>query len=162
MNHPRVFVNMASSTDGKITTRTRGACSLGSDDDRALTERLRERADAMVIGPGTIRIDSRIKQVRDQDPRGEFIRSHCPELAQVPEAYIAEPHTMPSDVQRAVGCIIGKRYPAPIVKHKSAYREARARISRVRSTAVAREVAEKALDKHGSRRKPQRPRRKRA
>ena len=53
-------------------------------------------------------------------------------------------------------------YPAPIVEHKSAYREARSRISKVRSTAVARDAAAEVLDKHGSRRRPQRPQRKRA
>lgn len=59
MNRPHVFVNMASSVDGKITTRTREAFSLGSDEDRAMMELLRERADAVLIGAGT---------VRDEDP----------------------------------------------------------------------------------------------
>lgn len=59
MNYPHVFVNMASSIDGKITTRTREAFSLGSDDDRVMMETLRERADAVMIGAGT---------VRDEDP----------------------------------------------------------------------------------------------
>lgn len=59
MKRPHVFINMASSIDGKITTRDREDFSLGSDDDRAMMELLRERADAVLIGAGT---------VRDEDP----------------------------------------------------------------------------------------------
>ena len=59
MNRPHVFVNMASSIDGKITTRNREVFSLGSSEDRSMMELLRERADAVLVGAGTI---------RDEDP----------------------------------------------------------------------------------------------
>jgi deoxyribodipyrimidine photo-lyase len=56
-----------------------------------------------------------------------------PELARVPDEYLAEPWTMPPDVQRNAGCAIGRDYPAPIVDHPQARREALARFAAARS-----------------------------
>jgi deoxyribodipyrimidine photolyase len=42
----------------------------------------------------------------------------------VPDRYLAEPWTMPPEVQRQAGCVIGEDYPAPIVDHAEARREA--------------------------------------
>jgi deoxyribodipyrimidine photo-lyase len=58
------------------------------------------------------------------DPDGRYVRTHVPELAPVPDAYLAEPWTMPEDLQREVGCVIGVDYPAPIVDHARARRDA--------------------------------------
>jgi deoxyribodipyrimidine photo-lyase len=107
-----------------------------------------------VTGINAIRIYSPIKQVADHDPHGEFIRQYCPELARVPDAYIAEPHKMPGPVQRASGCVIGTHYPFPIVENGNAYRQARARIYAVKGTSAARKTAAKVYAKHGSRRRP--------
>ena len=54
MKRPFVTLNMASSIDGKITTRTREPFALGSDEDRALMQELRSQADAVLIGRGTL------------------------------------------------------------------------------------------------------------
>jgi riboflavin-specific deaminase-like protein len=51
----KVVVNMAVSVDGRITTRTREHVALGSERDRRLMDELRTRADAVIIGAGTIR-----------------------------------------------------------------------------------------------------------
>jgi deoxyribodipyrimidine photo-lyase len=115
-----------------------------------------------VTGINTVRIYSPIKQVRDQDPGGEFIRRFVPELHGVPDEHLAEPHRMGPSEQDRAGCRIGRDYPAPIVEHASAYREARRRMSEARRQDGAREEAERVYRKHGSRKRPSRrsPRRK--
>ncbi|MGB0721463.1 MAG: deoxyribodipyrimidine photo-lyase/cryptochrome family protein [Gammaproteobacteria bacterium] len=105
-------------------------------------------------GINTVRIYSPSKQVLDQDPTGVFIRQWCPELSGVPDEFLAQPETMSRAQQEASGCVIGRDYPAPIVEHTSAYRQARQRIYAVRRTAQARSEAEAVYDKHGSRRRP--------
>ena len=54
------------------------------------------------------------------DPRGAYVRRHVPELANVPDEYLREPWTMPEDVQRRCGVVIGRDYPAPIVDRRAA------------------------------------------
>jgi deoxyribodipyrimidine photo-lyase len=61
------------------------------------------------------------------DPDGEYVRRHVPELGAVPDRYLREPWTMPVALQHDVGCVIGTDYPAPIVDHAQARREALAR-----------------------------------
>jgi deoxyribodipyrimidine photo-lyase len=58
------------------------------------------------------------------DPDGDYVRRHVPELRGVPDEYLREPWTMPDEVQRACGCVIGEDYPEPIVDHLEARREA--------------------------------------
>jgi deoxyribodipyrimidine photo-lyase len=103
-------------------------------------------------GINTVRIYSPIKQALDQDPQGIFIRRYVPELAAVPVEYLAQPHTMPADLQQRTGVRIGHSYPAPIVDHATAYRAARERIAAVRRTTGARAEAERVQSRHGSRR----------
>ena len=54
-----------------------------------------------------------------------FIRRWVPELSRVPARYMSEPHTMPPDVQRSSGCVIGTHYPPPIVDRAASYLHAR-------------------------------------
>jgi deoxyribodipyrimidine photo-lyase len=58
------------------------------------------------------------------DPDGTYVRRYVPELEHVPDRYLAEPWTMPQDVQEECGCRIGRDYPGPIVDHAQARREA--------------------------------------
>ena len=51
------------------------------------------------------------------DPGGRFIRRYVEALADVPDAYIHAPWTMPEAVQREARCVIGRDYPAPVVDH---------------------------------------------
>jgi deoxyribodipyrimidine photo-lyase len=61
------------------------------------------------------------------DPAGDYVRQYVPELADVPDRYLAEPWTMPGEVQEQAGCRIGRDYPEPIVDHRQAREEAMAR-----------------------------------
>lgn len=104
-------------------------------------------------GINSIRIYSPIKQVLDQDPQGEFIKKWVPELEAVPTEFIAEPHKMPSSLQKKIGCLIGKIYPAPIVEHAPAYTEAKKRIFSWKAKKEVKEASQKVFLKHGSRKK---------
>ena len=103
-------------------------------------------------GINTLRIYNPTKQAIEQDPRGVFIRRWLPELAKVPPAYVHMPWTMPTDVQHAASCLIGRDYPAPIVDHAVAVREAKRRLADVRHTAESRAEARDIARRHGSRR----------
>jgi len=102
-------------------------------------------------GINTIRIYSPIKQATDQDPDGIFIRQWIPELARVPVCWLAEPHKIPPLLQKEIGCVIGRDYPAPVVDHLTAYREAKQRIHLARGGDLARTEAWRIQEKHGSR-----------
>lgn len=56
------------------------------------------------------------------DKDGNFIRHYLPVLRKMPSKYIYEPWKAPIELQRRIGCIIGKDYPRPIVDHKEASR----------------------------------------
>jgi 5-amino-6-(5-phosphoribosylamino)uracil reductase len=62
-----VIVNMAVSVDGRINSRTRERFALGSEHDRRLMDVLRERADAVIIGAGTVRHDGHPMLLRYPD-----------------------------------------------------------------------------------------------
>lgn len=77
-------------------------------------------------------------QLRRHDLNGGYVRRYVPELDSVPDEHIAEPWKMPADVQQASGCVIGTRYPAPIVDHKQARAEA---LERYRAAAESHRAA---------------------
>ena len=99
----------------------------------------------------TLRIYNPVKQGKDQDPEGRFVRRWVPELAAVPDAFIHEPWTMPNSVQNTVGVIVGRDYPAPVTDHVTAARRARDRISEIRRAEGFRNGQLAVLEKHGSR-----------
>jgi deoxyribodipyrimidine photo-lyase len=105
-------------------------------------------------GINTIRMYSPIKQAKDQDPTGQFIRQWVPELANVPDEFIAEPHTMPPLLQSMAGFIIGQDYPEPIVDHGAAYKRAQKRIYAAKSQPSVRAASDKVYRRHGSRKRP--------
>ncbi len=70
------------------------------------------------------RIFNPLSQSQRFDARGKFIRRYVPELANVADKFIHAPWMMPPLEQKHAGCVIGKDYPAPIVDHAIARREA--------------------------------------
>ncbi len=70
------------------------------------------------------RIFNPVSQSEKFDADGRFIRLYVPELARVPGKYIHAPWTLPPLDQQAVGVVIGRDYPAPIVDHAQAREEA--------------------------------------
>lgn len=102
-------------------------------------------------GINTVRIYNPTLQALEQDPQGVFIRRWVPELAAVPDAFLAEPWRMMRSQQEASRCVIGVDYPAPRVEARLAVLEAKARIARIRSSTVAREASRRVYLRHGSR-----------
>lgn len=66
------------------------------------------------------RIFNPVTQSEKFDAEGKFIRRYVPELAKVATRFIHAPWLMPPLEQRAVGCLIGTDYPAPIIEHDRA------------------------------------------
>ncbi len=56
-----------------------------------------------------------LKQARDYDPRGEYVRHWLPELAGVPATHIHTPWKMHIAEQKRSRCVIGVDYPHPVV-----------------------------------------------
>jgi deoxyribodipyrimidine photo-lyase len=83
------------------------------------------------------RIYNPARQQQRFDPTGAYVRRYVPELWQVPDDYLAEPWTMPRTMQTAVRCVIGRDYPAPIVAHATARRQALARYGEAAAGAEA-------------------------
>ena len=106
-----------------------------------------------VTGINIPRIYNPIKQSQDQDPQGIFIRRWLPELRGVPASFIHTPWLMDQVQQRTSGCRVGAHYPAPIVDHEIAAREARSRYLAWRRQPGMREAAETVLRRHGSRKR---------
>ncbi len=77
--------------------------------------------------PAFRRIYNPARHQERYDPDNEYVHRYVPELRDVPDRYMPEPWTMPDELQRAVGCVIGEDYPEPIVDHRLAREEALAR-----------------------------------
>ncbi len=108
-----------------------------------------------VTGINTLRIYNPVKQARDQDPDGSFVKRWLPALRAVPLEFIFEPWTMPPVLQEHLGVIIGRDYPAPVVDHLATARRARDILWSLRRDADVRDESRRVFDKHGSR-NPQR------
>ncbi len=78
------------------------------------------------------RVFNPVTQSLKFDPQGNFIRRHVTELARVPPRFVHAPWTMKIEQQRALGCVIGKDYPAPIVDHAAGRKRALERFAAVR------------------------------
>lgn len=77
------------------------------------------------------RIFNPVTQSERFDPEGAYIRRRLPELARVPDRHIHAPWTMPRLLQEAVGCVIGRDYPAPVVDHAAARKQTLARYGKI-------------------------------
>lgn len=67
MSRPFVYVNMAMTVDGKITSTGREYPHFTSRHDRKTMDKLRAQADAVLVGAGTLRADDPPLQVRDEE-----------------------------------------------------------------------------------------------
>ena len=105
-------------------------------------------------GINTLRVYNPVKQSKEQDPDGVFLRRWLPELAGVPAAHLHTPWTMPASVAAAAGCRIGTDYPDPLVEPVAAARAARDRVYARRRAEGFAEAKAEVIRRHASRRRP--------
>jgi deoxyribodipyrimidine photo-lyase len=103
-------------------------------------------------GINALRIYNPVKQARDHDPEGVFVRRWCPELAALPTEWLFEPWRMPADRQQHFGIAVGSTYPRPLVDLASATRAARERVAAFRRQEAVRSESAAVMARHGSRR----------
>lgn len=94
------------------------------------------QSQAGATGTNLMRVYNPRKQVRDNDPDGEFIRTYVPELADLPTAYLDQPEKTPLSVQQSVGVQIGEDYPYPIIDYERARAQIYDRYDAVQSAAT--------------------------
>ena len=108
-------------------------------------------------GINTTRVYNPIKQARDHDPEGRFVRRWLPLLRKVPDSWLFEPWKMPPEVQRYCGVTVGDQgsggqfWPIPPVDLDEATRIAKNRLHARRVQPEVRAAKNEILERHGSR-----------
>ena len=102
-------------------------------------------------GINTTRVYNPIKQARDHDPQGHFVRHWLPVLKRVPDAWLFEPWRMPDAVQARCGVRVGLDWPLPVVDLELATREAKARLHQRRALPEVKAAEADIVRRHGSR-----------
>jgi deoxyribodipyrimidine photo-lyase len=90
---------------------------------------------AGVTGVNTMRVYNPRKQVRDNDPEGEFVHEWVPELRPVPADYLDRPERIPLHRQAEFGVDVGTDYPLPVVDYEARREAAAARFSALQGRA---------------------------
>lgn len=127
---------------------------------------------AGTTGINAMRVYNVIKQGKDQDPDGVFVKRYVRELQRVPKQYIHEPWKMTSAMQQKYHVWISKTaaakdetkgrynnnsdvaidfYPIKIVDEQETARTAKAKVNDIRKQESAKEIAQQVYEKHGSR-----------
>jgi deoxyribodipyrimidine photo-lyase len=78
------------------------------------------------------RVFNPVRQGERFDPRGDYVRRWCPELAALPDRWIHQPWAAPESILRAAGVSLGQNYSAPVVDLAESRREALAAWDRVK------------------------------
>jgi deoxyribodipyrimidine photo-lyase len=81
------------------------------------------------------------KQVRENDPDGEFVREYVPELRDLPAEFLDRPERTPVHIQRESGVTIGDGpsadYPYPVIDFEREATAARKHFSQLADEARA-------------------------
>lgn len=63
------------------------------------------------------RVFNPVSQGEKFDPRGDYVRKWCPELARLPDEWLHQPDKAPPEVLARAGVVLGRNYPEPVVNH---------------------------------------------
>jgi deoxyribodipyrimidine photo-lyase len=63
------------------------------------------------------RIFNPVTQSERFDAQGKFIRKYLPALKNISDKFVHAPWTISPLEQQALGCVIGRDYPSPIIDH---------------------------------------------
>ncbi|MCD8504373.1 MAG: deoxyribodipyrimidine photo-lyase [Burkholderiaceae bacterium] len=97
------------------------------------------------------RIYNPIKQARDHDPRGTFVRHWLPAMRKVPDMWLFEPWRMPKNLQNSSGVTVGVDIAEPICDLESATRLAKQKVFGLRANPEIKSAKKAIVKKHGSR-----------
>jgi deoxyribodipyrimidine photo-lyase len=103
---------------------------------------------AGTTGINTVRMYNPVKQSKDNDPEGRFIKKWVPELAEVPLEFIHEPWLMSDFDQTCCGVRMGKDYPLPMIDHMECATQARKKIWGHRKNDMVKAERERILHTH--------------
>ena len=103
---------------------------------------------AGTTGINRIRIYNPIKQSKEKDPEGVFIKKWLPELRELPNEYIHTPWEMTDFEQILYDFKLGLDYPEPIVQFSKAYTYARDELWRVKRSVESQNHSKQILLKH--------------
>ncbi len=80
------------------------------------------------------RVFNPMSQGEKFDPRGNYVRRWCPELAKLPDEWLHRPWEAPPEILARAGVQLGRDYPKPIVNHAAARVAALAAFAEMRAT----------------------------
>ncbi|HEX4823653.1 MAG TPA: dihydrofolate reductase family protein [Candidatus Polarisedimenticolaceae bacterium] len=116
MNRPFVYVNMAMSADGKITSKLREEPRFTSPRDKKTMDKLRAEADALLIGAGTLRHDDPRQDVRDPEMKAYRRSLDKPDLllnVLVTASADVDPQSKLFDPAKSEACVVATVEDAP-------------------------------------------------
>jgi deoxyribodipyrimidine photo-lyase len=103
---------------------------------------------AGTTGVNTIRMYNPVKQSKEHDPNGLFIRKWVPELQNIAAIHIHEPWKMTELEQKFAGIRLGHDYPLPVVDLELAGKNAKEKIWGYRKNELVQMENQRIISKH--------------
>lgn len=103
---------------------------------------------AGITGTNTIRIYNPIKQSKEKDPEGKFIKKWLPQLSCLPKEYIHSPDEIPAMEAAFLNFEIERDYIKPIIDIEQAAKEARVRLWAFRKEKKVKQEAFRIVERH--------------